>query len=149
VKEESLVPDLVIKLEYFNAIFYLTFDWNREIIELNTFDGIVSIPSRGIRQLMNQDINFELLNIIQDGDFEKVKTLLQAGANINAITKFKHTPLMLAARDGYEEVVDFLITQGADIHATDSLGHTAYSIAVINHRYKIAEKLKSSGTILV
>ncbi|NJK50021.1 hypothetical protein HC931_19450 [Candidatus Gracilibacteria bacterium] len=91
--------------------------------------------------------NIELIDAAKQGDEEKVKAMLEAGANVNhnegqalsnavakghlAIVillpqsgadvnlggKFGMTPLAQAAYYGYSEIVQFLMQAGADIHA--------------------------------
>ena len=56
-----------------------------------------------------------------DGDLDKLRSLIDAGADVNAEDNEGTTPLMLAAYEGYEEVVKILIEAGADVvNARDS-----------------------------
>jgi len=47
---------------------------------------------------------------------EKVKSLLECGADVNAIWLFNGTPLHMAARQGHIEVAELLIANGADVN---------------------------------
>jgi ankyrin repeat protein len=48
-----------------------------------------------------------------EGHLDIVKLLLEHGADINARSAFRVTPLALAARDRQTEVAAFLISKGA------------------------------------
>jgi ankyrin repeat protein len=51
----------------------------------------------------------------QDGDLEKVRLLLDHGADINALDEeYRSTPLGFAARWGHLEMVRLLLERGAD-----------------------------------
>jgi ankyrin repeat protein len=63
------------------------------------------------------------------GAEEAVKTLLEAGAAINAVNEADFTALHGAAMRGLNEVVQFLVEHGADIDARDFRGRTAYRLA--------------------
>ena len=58
-----------------------------------------------------------------------VKTLLDAGADINAINEADYTALHGAAFRGLNEVIQILVDRGADINARDFKGQTPYRIA--------------------
>ncbi|BDI33568.1 hypothetical protein CCAX7_56190 [Capsulimonas corticalis] len=54
-----------------------------------------------------------------------VRTLLDAGADVNGRNILGDTPLKVAAYVGSAEIVRLLLERGADIHARDSEGLTA------------------------
>lgn len=60
---------------------------------------------------------------------QAVRTLLEAGADINAVNEADFTALHGAAFRGLNEVVTYLVEQGADIDARDFRGRTAYRMA--------------------
>jgi ankyrin repeat protein len=85
-------------------------------------------------------------------DLEKVKQLLDEGADVNAKNKDGLTGLMHAAWKGHKEVVKLLLESGADVNAKDECGWTALKLALHfsywkdNHNHKeIVELLKSYG----
>jgi ankyrin repeat protein len=61
-----------------------------------------------------------------DGVFE---LLLAAGANVNAASNMKMTPLMAAVSLGREEIVEELIKRGADASAADVKGISILDLA--------------------
>ena len=53
------------------------------------------------------------------GDIQAMKTLLDRGADINALSFSKNTPLYMACYYSQEEAAEFLILQGCDINQQD------------------------------
>ena len=58
-----------------------------------------------------------------------VKTLLEAGADVNAVNEADFTALHGAAFRGLNEVIVYLVEQGAHINARDFRGRTPYRVA--------------------
>ena len=56
---------------------------------------------------------------------EILSCLIENGANINACTDFKITPLMMAVKNCHKHVVSFLIEHGANVDLQDEDGDTA------------------------
>lgn len=79
-------------------------------------------------------------------DFAKVKLLVDHGANVNAATRRRRTPLLLAAMsDGSSPIVRFLLSKGADIHATDFLKTTALRAATLGNDTETIRMLVDAG----
>jgi ankyrin repeat protein len=57
------------------------------------------------------------------------RLLLERGADINALSETRSTPLHLAAQDGRIEVVRVLLKHGANVVAEDGRGRTALQVA--------------------
>ena len=73
-----------------------------------------------------QDVNSELIEAAKNGQTEKVKALLDAGANANAKDEDGRTALMWAAsKRGRTDAVQVLLDAGADVNAKDNVGKTA------------------------
>jgi cytochrome c len=61
----------------------------------------------------------ELHDAARTGDLSKIKSYLDAGANIDELDGEKNTPLFIAAKWGKTDVVKFLVNKGADLaHAS-------------------------------
>ena len=65
------------------------------------------------------------------GKLAIVEVLTQSGANVNAITKKRLTPLMLASLYGHLNIVKFLVQKGANVNAQDIKGFTPLMVASI------------------
>jgi hypothetical protein len=63
--------------------------------------------------------NEQLLEAAHRGDLERVRQLIQIGADVNTrVTLRNETPLTLAAAHGHLEVVRFLLASGAQVNAS-------------------------------
>lgn len=97
----------------------------------------ISKPSRLIRQGAQKIKELRLANenlrrAASSGDFDSVVSLLDRGANVDALGKGMRflyssnlTPLMVAAENGHKVVVLLLLHRGAAINASDDNGETA------------------------
>ena len=71
-----------------------------------------------------------LFNVIEKGDVETVRLLVEAGADVNAAEGFGgNTPLHEAVEEGNAEIVQILVDAGADIEAEGFMGRTPLSLA--------------------
>lgn len=59
-----------------------------------------------------------------DGQVERVRELLAAGARVNAVTETNWTPLHAAVAGGHVEVCRLLLAAGANVHVRDNEGRT-------------------------
>jgi ankyrin repeat protein len=65
------------------------------------------------------------------GDAAAVKTLLDAGVDVNTKFRYNRTALSFAADRGHAEVVKVLLARGADVNIKDTFyGGTALGLAV-------------------
>ncbi|MEW6356608.1 MAG: ankyrin repeat domain-containing protein [Planctomycetota bacterium] len=71
----------------------------------------------------------KLRSAAKAGNVERVKQLLDAGADINGADMFSQTALHLAALHGHKDVVQLLIDRGADVNPTDESGATPLNYA--------------------
>lgn len=62
--------------------------------------------------------------LIQLGNYEAVKSLIESGENVNKESN-KLTPLMYAARHNRVEILQLLIDSGANLKAKSNKGYTA------------------------
>ena len=84
--------------------------------------------------------------LIQQGDFNAVKRMIEAGANVNKKSAGM-TPLMYAARHNKVEILKLLIAKGANLKATSDRGYSALKYAEMskaNDTFKIiSDQLKA------
>ena len=74
---------------------------------------------------MGQDQRTPLIEAAREGHAEIVKTLLDAGADIDrACARWRLTPLLLAARKNHYEIVKLLLDAGAEVDKADRWGST-------------------------
>jgi len=90
---------------------------------------VLGTVSPAVSALAAGDKNDELLEAIMDGDIERAKSLIDAGADVNARDIDGWTPLMYAALNGHTEIVELLIESGADVNAKGALRGTALLLA--------------------
>jgi ankyrin repeat protein len=74
------------------------------------------------------------------GETDRVKILIEAGADVNADTGGS-TALMRAAYQGGSETVRLLLNAGADVRARDLLGRTALHFAAENMRRAVLDAI--------
>lgn len=78
------------------------------------------------------------------GHFTIVRSLVAAGADINAIKKdTQSTPLLLAGLNNRHDIATFLIRQGADIQQTDYKGNDILAYAQKNNDVALTQQIRS------
>ena len=90
-------------------------------------------------------LNKEFLNASEKGNLQKIKKLLENGANVNARNKWGDTALMRSALKGHKEVVEILIENGANINAKNGLMDTTMMYAAANGHVEIVQLLIDKG----
>ncbi len=100
-----------------------------------------------IIEQVQSDLDKELLTAVQNGDLNKVKSLISRNANVNTRDKYSWTPLHWAAYKGHLEVAEFLVKKGADINAADKgpYGKKSIHVAAENNSKDIIEFFLSKG----
>lgn len=92
------------------------------------------------------DINAALIKAVQEGEPDKIRLLVAQGANVNAESKDKFTPLMMAALGGDAEMVGALFCCGAALNGSDGLkGWTPLMIATIEGHAAVVSALIEQG----
>jgi outer membrane protein OmpA-like peptidoglycan-associated protein len=89
-----------------------------------------------------------MINAVQNGDTEKVQSLLDKGVSPNLETDDGKTILMLAAYLGQTDVAKLLIDKGADVNAKDKDGKTALMYAAEKGNVDVAKLLLQNGADL-
>lgn len=83
----------------------------------------------------------ELSQAIIDNDKDKVKALLEAGADVNITDFRRYTPLHWATSRGNVEITQWLIEAQADVNATDVDGLNPLFLAILNQHEDIVSLL--------
>jgi uncharacterized protein len=71
--------------------------------------------------------------------------LLERGADVNAGSPNRSTPLMMAARYGAEAAADLLLLKGADARARNERGLTAADFARTAGRVALALRIEGAA----
>ena len=79
------------------------------------------------------------LQTAQYGHADVVKVLIQNGADVNAVDKYKRTALHIAVQEGHVDVVKVLIQNGVDVNAVDDEKSTALRYAICDCGPQVAK----------
>lgn len=82
-----------------------------------------------------------LFGACRAGDFEEVRLLLAAGADVNGQDFMGFTPLLEAVSKGHLEIVRLLIEKGADVNKQDGDGYTPLHEAASHGYTEIVKSL--------
>ncbi|NLT15079.1 MAG: tetratricopeptide repeat protein [Clostridiales bacterium] len=85
---------------------------------------------------------------IWKGHPEVVRALVGRGADVNAVSNWKHrfTPIIFCGCYGNAEIAQILIDAGADVRAKDNKGQTAADWAAKYKKYEVLAVLGKAGT---
>ena len=91
----------------------------------------------------------DLHKAAREGDADRVRKLLDAGADVNVRNankgRLQYTPLHWAAYYGHLEIAELLISRGADLDAEDPAYSTPLYLAAEEGHPKVVEFLISKG----
>lgn len=79
------------------------------------------------------------------GNLDGVNSILDAGADVDALSFHEWTPLHLACRYGYVNIARVLLESGADFNKTGSYGRTALDFAIHNGHGECQKMLSEYG----
>lgn len=106
-----------------------------------------------------QDINSCLIEAAENGQSERVISLLNAGAEANAKTRLTETALMLASAYGQTETVKVVLANGAKVNEkfegvtilriATGAGHAEVVRALLNAGAKVDGKARDGMTTLM
>lgn len=85
----------------------------------------------------------ELLDATKKGQKDRVVTLLEKSAPLDAKDKNGRTPLMLSAQRHHADIVRLLLAKGADPDARDRTGWTAVALAIFSSSGRMEETLRA------
>jgi ankyrin repeat protein len=87
----------------------------------------------------------KLISAVQNGDLKNIKTLIAAGAGLEARDNGDRTALMRAAEKGSADVTRILIDAGADVNARDKFDWTPLFMAADKGHTDIVRILMAAG----
>lgn len=92
-----------------------------------------------------QQIEFHLFHGVHSGDLEKIRRVLDGGADIDAQDLSGATSLVMACREMQWNTVQFLVEQGADVSIKTNKGNFALRYAAEYAPKEIVELLLENG----
>lgn len=90
----------------------------------------------------------ELIKACEDGDLEKVKSIIEKGADIN-LEYDDWTPLTKASEKGHLNIVKYLVENGADVNIKNNQGETALMTALILYIKIFKKENKLDAKIMI
>ena len=96
-------------------------------------------------QAQDQDPGEELHWLVERGETEGVRTLLDQGTDPAQANRLGVTPLYLAASHGDTEIIELLIAAGADPNSRDTVGETMLMAAVGSGELEAVTALLAHG----
>ena len=104
---------------------------------------VFTILSLNIASLQAQNSTFH--DAVKSGDLETVETLIENGADVNAIIWYGYTALMTAIENGHTQIAELLIANGVDINETNWFSDSALMIASRNGHTQVVKLLIANG----
>ncbi len=111
-------------------------------------DQIVTVEEVARALAAGADLRTELARAVLASDLERVRFLLERGADPNAPDRQGFPPLVIAAQNRDTRMIRLLLEAGADVDATDRSGFTALHHAVLRNHVPTIELLVSRGADL-
>jgi len=88
----------------------------------------------------------DIFSAVEDGNISKLQSLISAGADVKARTKWDETPLHIAADRGNVEIAKVLLEHGADINVRNNKrGDTPLHRAVAKGNVEMVKFLLKQG----
>ena len=107
------------------------------------------LEENGVKDIFDEEkanvLGIELVEECKNANFEKVKELVEKGADVNAKNIWEITALMWASINGHKEVAEFLVERGADVNIKGKDERTALMLASSNGHKEVVELLVAKG----
>ena len=95
-------------------------------------DAFVAAFGRGQQQPKDGGALTPLVYAVRSNDLESIKTLLAAGADVNQVTGYGWSPLLVATQNRYYKLGTFLLDHGADPNLANKGGWVPLYLATDN-----------------
>lgn len=86
-----------------------------------------------------------LRQMVQQGNYEEVQSILQDGTNPNRADEKGRAPLHFGVTKGYREIVQLLLDGGSDVNQKDGLGNTPLHLACVGSQVDVVTVLLEAG----
>jgi len=116
--------------------------------ELASADQIVTVEEVAGALARGADLQEELARAVLGSDIERVRFLLERGADPNVPDRQGQPPLVIAAQNRDTRMIELLLNAGADVNAADRAGLTALHHAVLRNHVPTIEVLVRRGADL-
>lgn len=94
---------------------------------------------------IDKELNSQFLQIIGTSDFDKIRYLIENGADVNTKTENGNTQLHYVAKNNNIDIVKLLIEHGADVNTRNDHEETPLTWACIDNRSEIVKLLVENG----
>lgn len=109
-----------------------------------------AIPTKTNFKLVKSDVVLNSLTevdafckLIQQGNYEAVKSMIAAGIDINKVS-VGLTPVMYAARHNKVEILNLLIANGANLKTKSDRGYTALQLAKMSKAHEAVKAIEKA-----
>ncbi len=106
---------------------------------------MISLPLLSLTALAATSSDLQLVEAVERGDREGVRSLLRQHADVNVRQADGATALHWAAHRDDPETAELLIRAGADLDAANDYGVTPLSLACTNGSFAMVQKLLKAG----
>lgn len=130
----------------FGADIYLQNDNKKSPIDLAHESGMKKIVDLVLYETM--DLDKKLMVQVALGNLEKVRKLINEGANVNYQNEVGNTPLILAIEKKFKEMAYLLVNNNADINVYNNNYILPYTMALIKEDKKLSSFLRPTEEVL-
>lgn len=95
-----------------------------------------------------KELDYMLLECIENDEIDKAKELIQAGADVHAVDSYGRNALMVAAGHGYLDIVKLLLEKGANVNTLINGRSPLKSAAYCGH-FDVVKLLIEHGAIIL